>query len=413
MKREDLQAQGDIDLAERLLKEPDIQEAITKFEKVAEEMGARRHLLANALRLAPEMAPDIHETMEACRSQLGLELPVETYVFPAPVFNAAAVRPERGLLFIILSSALLEAFEPEELRFVVGHELGHHLFDHHRIPVGVLLHSGGISPRLVLDLFSWQRYAEISCDRAGMACAGGLDAAVSALFKLASGMRGGRVRVDLGQFLAQVRDLRSEVGRLSKADEPVRADWFSTHPFSPLRVRAAELFAQSELMTKGGLPRSELESQVQELMSLMSASYLSERSPVAESMRRLLFAAAVAIATADGEPSEAALKALEELLGPGSIPRELDPERVLQTLAHREEDVRETVPLLRRAQIIRDLCVIARADGDVSRREMELMLQVADAIEVKRSLVACTLDPSANSRELAATPAPKHPSAKR
>lgn len=391
VRRDDLRAQGDKDLFGRLMADRDVIGAIERVDREAEEVGARRQLLGTALRLTPEMAPDIHAILDSCRSTLGLEAPLETYVFPSPVFNAAAVRPERGLVFILLSSGLLEAFEPDELRFVVGHELGHHLFEHHRLPVGALLGGKALpGPGLALRLFAWQRYAEISCDRAGLVCAGGLEATARGLFKLASGLRGGRVRIIIEQFLAQAGDLRDEVGRMARADEPARSDWFATHPFSPLRLRAAELCARSEIATPGGLPRADLEAQVQELMVLMEPSYLHEKSEMAETMRRLLLAGAVLIASVSGTIDAQAIETLEGLLGPGSIPPVLKPEILRADLPDRIAATNRAVPPLRRAQVVRDLCVIARADGRVDQKEMALLFEIAAAVGVDRDLVACT-----------------------
>jgi tellurite resistance protein len=388
--RTDLRATGDRDLAERILGEPGVRSAVERYDKLAEESGARRNLLALALRLTPEMAPDIHDIVEACRVTLGLDTPFETYVYPQLQYNAAAVRPERGRLFVMLSAGLLEGFEPDELRFVIGHELGHHLFEHHRIPVGALLEAGVGGPGFPLRLFAWQRYAEISSDRAGLICAGGLEPAARGLFKLASGLRGSRVKIRIDQFLAQVRDLREESERLAKADEPVRSDWFQTHPFSPLRVRAAELFSRSDLMASSGMSRPDLEAEVDELVRLMEPSYLQERSETAEAMRRLLFAGAVLIAASAGEMEKKALKALEGLLGPGSIPWTLNLAAIRNDLSLRIARVNEIVPALRRAQVIRDLCVIARADGVITEGEKRILFEIADAVGVDRALVTST-----------------------
>ena len=388
---QELRADGDRDLYDRLLKDRDVAAAIERFEKHAKDLGARRQLLGTAMRLAPEMAPDVHEIMESCRQTLAIDSPVETYVYPSPVYNAAAVRPERGLLLVLISSSLLEAFEPDELKFVVGHELGHHLFGHHRIPVGALL--GGEMPiggALALQLFAWQRYAEISSDRAGLACAGNLDPAARALFKLASGLRGGRIRIDIQQFLSQVRDLREEATRVAAADEPPRGDWFATHPFSPLRVRAVELAARSAIITPDGMARSALEAQIQDLMALMDPSYLVEHSEAAEAMRRLLLAGAILIASVAGTTNVAALKELERLLGPGSLPAEIKPAVMRNDLERRIARVNEVVPALRRAQIVRDLCVIARADQHLDEAEQKILYEVAAAVGVDASLVACS-----------------------
>jgi tellurite resistance protein len=177
---------------------------------------------------------------------------------------------------------------------------------------------------------------------------------------------------------------------MARAEEPARSDWFATHPFSPLRLRAVELCARSEIVTPGGLPRADLEAQVQEIMVLMEPSYLQERSDVAETMRRLLLAGAILIAAASGDIEERALHALEELMGPGSIPPVLNPEALRADLPGRIEATKRTVPPLRRAQVIRDLCLIARADGRVDEKEMNLLFEIAAAVGVDRDLVTCT-----------------------
>ncbi len=395
MMREKLQSEGDRDLSAALLKERDVRRAIERFEREGGEKGARLQLLGTAIRLTPEMAPDVHAILDGCRRTLELDSPVESYVYPSPVFNAAAVRPEGGRLLILLSSSLMEAFEPDELRFVAGHEFGHHLFEHHRIPMAALLgNKRRLGPGLALQLFAWQRYAEISADRAGVVCAGGIDPAARGLFKLASGLRGGRVKVRIDQFLEQVADLKEESGRLGQDERAPRTDWFSTHPFSPIRVGAAQLFARSEIMKTGGTSRADLEARVHELMALMRPGYLRERSGVAEAMRRLLFAGGVAIASASGKVNEDEIAELERLLGPGSVPLELKPEVVRADLPSRIEAVRAEVPPLRRSQVIRDLCVIAHADGRTDKAEWRVIREIASAIDVDPAMVECAGAPT-------------------
>ena len=386
-----LRAAADRELADHLLADPDVRGAVEHLERRGKDPGARRHLLATAIRLTREMAPDVHDIMDECRRLLGVEAPFETYVYPEPMFNAAAVAPEQGRLFLLLSSALLEGFEPEELRFVVGHELGHHLFEHHRIPVAALL--SGIAPvhaALALRLFAWQRYAEISADRSGLVTAGGLAPAARALFKLASGLRGDRIAVRIDQFLTQVGDLRNEAERLTTADDPPRSDFFATHPFSPLRLKAAQLFAASDVLEPGGMPRLALEVQVQELMTLMEPSYLQDRSDVAEAMRRLLFAGGVAVVATSGTIAAESLEALERLLGVGSIPSTLKPDAIRADLPSRIETVKRIVPPLRRAQVIRDLCVIACASGRPDEAKLAVIREIARAVGVDETVIACS-----------------------
>ncbi len=392
MSAEKLRCQADCELTEKLLSDRLVKRVIEQLEKEEEKgpRGVRRRLLGHALRLSPTMSPKLHEIIADCRGKLGVDTPMETYVFASSAFNAACVKPEAGRLFVLLSAGLLEAFPDNELRFVVGHELGHHLFGHHDIPVGAIL-DGSVkpSPELALRLFSWSRYAEISADRAGASCATDPDAVASALFRLASGLRGDLVTVRIDEFAAQVDDMRIE-GE-DPAQRPSESEWFSTHPFSPLRVKALKFFAESELFVDGGNSLATLEAQVATLMALMEPSYLDEKSEEAEAMRRLLFAGAIAVADASDGISEAEIAVFEKFFGEGAFSDKLDVEAIKNDLSKRTEHVKEAVRETRRIQLLRDLCVVLRADGRVEANEVAVLKQIAAEIDVPEVIVDQTL----------------------
>ncbi|MFT3710782.1 MAG: M48 family metallopeptidase [Archangium sp.] len=382
--RLDLRSQGEADLEQKLLAEPEFKKAIDELEKKG-DLGARRQLLGTSVRLTEAMAPRIEAMVAQCREQLGVETKVETYVYPDSSFNAGCVRPEQGRVFVMLSSALLEGFDDEELRFVIGHELGHHLFGHHRIPVRLLVGEGSalLGPT-VMQLFAWSRYAELSADRAGLTCAGGLEPVARSLFKLASGLKGGLVKMRAEDLLSQIGDLRAEQDTAQQTDKP-RGDWFATHPFSPMRLHAAKLFADAK-------DKTQLEAGVADLMSLMEPTYLQEKSEAAELMRRLLLAGGVCIAAASGEIEPKERETLEKFFGAGSCAA-VNVKALQGDLERRAREVKERVGPLKRQQVIRDLCVVARADGHVQDTERALLLSTAetagvDAAFVERALTA-------------------------
>jgi Zn-dependent protease with chaperone function len=85
--------------------------------------------------------------------------------------------------------------DPAELRFIIGHELGHVRLGHTRLNslVGGLAGipaSGGAAAMLALAFLNWNRACELSADRAGLLACGRLDKAVSALVKLVAGPQG-------------------------------------------------------------------------------------------------------------------------------------------------------------------------------------------------------------------------------
>lgn len=390
--RERLRAKGERDLAKLISSDPYIKGLIERYQRTKVEQ-ARRVLLGTSVRLSATMTPEVHEVAEHCRATLGIQEPLEIYVSPSPVFNAFSYGGEKDRIIVGMTSSLLESFEPEELRFVIGHELGHYLFEHHDVPVAVLVQTPpGIPPRKALQLFQWQRYAEISSDRAGLVCAGDLEPTARAFFKIASGLRGDRVRFDIDAYLAQITDIRAEAEKARQGPERISADWFASHPFSPLRIRAAQMCAASELMVEGGTSVEKLEADVQDLMSLMEPSYLLDRSAAGEAMRRLLFAGGVVVAATVDGISDEELKSLGGFLGEENLPSSINDDALRADLDNRIELAREQVPPLRLTQVIRDLVVIALADGHQHQDELAVIYEIAEKLELGRMVVDSTVE---------------------
>ena len=393
MQAEALRSGQDRELHRQLLEDPDVRrvnEEIARHEAKG-NLGVRRQLLNTSVRLSTSMAPELHHTADACRERLGLTIPLELYVFPSPTFNAACVKPEAGRLFIMFSSSLLEAFTPAETRFVMGHELGHHLFHHHDIPIGYVLRGQQrATPKLALTLTSWSRYAEISADRAGAWCAQDIEAVARSLFKLASGLSGSYAKFSLSDFLQQVDEMQLE--RADPGQGAPTEDWFLTHPFSPLRVKALSLFDASVMARPGGTSVDTLELGVHALMSLMEPSYLEARTDVAEAMRRLLLAGAIAVVTANAEVVPAEIAAFEKFFGVRTFNARLDHSKIRNELPERIEQAREQTSLPQRMQVLRDLIAIARSDGAPPEAERKVLIEIAHGLGIS----TCFIDQSLN-----------------
>ena len=393
MSIENLRCEGDRTLSKKLLSDSMVQQTKKRLQDDTDlnHPRVRRHLLATALRVTPSMSPDLHATVAQCAERLEVKIPLELYVYPAPQFNAACVKPEDGRLFILLSSSLLEAFKGAELTFVIGHELGHHVFDHHAIPIRPILEaqSPPAPPALALKLFAWSRYAEISADRAGALCAKDADAVARALFRLASGLSGtlgqdALLQVNIDDFAKQADDMKIATSDDKGAPE---SDWFSTHPFSPLRLKAAKLFFGSSLYDGTRGDDAALEAGVRSLMSVMEPGYLKERSEEAEIMRRLLFAAAIAVIDADGQITEQETEIFEQFFGEDALSDSLDVGAIKKSLADRIDDANQHIAKARRIQVVRDVCTIARAEQQIGDAERAVLDDLATRLQVPAAIV--------------------------
>lgn len=383
MRPEDFRCDADRVLAARLLEHPRLQRAV-EARAQAERMGTRRALLATALRLTPAVAPKLHDLLSGCVERLSVETKVELFVFASPQFNAACTAPEGGRVFVLLSSALVEAFDDAELAYVIGHELGHHVYGHHDVPVEVVADPRlKVPPSLVLEVRAWQRYAELSADRAGTVCGGGLMPAARSLFKLSSGFSRAPSADQIAAYIDQAEELYREV---ESAEQPLQhRDWLATHPFSPVRLSAVRAFAR--LLEAGSTDLTELEDEVHGLMALMEPGYLEEDTDEAEYMRRVLFAGGVLIAAAHEGISDAEVAALEDLLGPGRVPRVPDVEALRADLPKRLERARAEVRPARRAQVVRDLAQVATSTGTIEAPEQHLLYEIASGLGVHVDVV--------------------------
>jgi hypothetical protein len=392
MQAADIRCANDLALYQKLKKHRDVirvNEQIARHEAEGPS-GIRRNLLSTSVRLTRGMAPEIAKMADECVEKLGVELPLELYVYSSPQFNAACFKPEDERLYVMFSSSLLEGFSSQELKFVMGHELGHHVFDHHDVPVGYLLRGKQRpDPELALELFAWSRYAEISADRAGAHCAQDMGAVARSLFKLSSGLTSKVVKFSLDDFVAQADDMQT-VDQEPGQGAP-QSDWFSTHPFSPLRVKALKLFERSELYG-GSDSKEDLEMGVQSILSLMEASYLEAKTDTAEAMRRLLFAGLIAVADAADGISAEELEVFGKFFGKYAFTDKLDIEKIKLTVARRAAEVKQRASQTQAMQVLHDMCVMAQADGGVAASQQVLLEQVAKDLNVPSSFVCQVID---------------------
>ncbi|RMI32898.1 M48 family metallopeptidase [Nocardia stercoris] len=229
--------------------------------------------LATAVRVDERQFRTLHQLREDCVRVLDTSITPEMFVLQDPEVNAFTIGMD--VPFIVLTTGLVDLLDVEELRFVIGHELGHALSGH-AVYRTMLMHLlrladglgwmpiGGWALRAIIAaLMEWSRKSELSGDRAGLLCGQDVDASVRVHMKLAGGAM---VReMNHAAFLAQADDydrtgdLRDGVLKLLNLE-------LQSHPFSVLR--AAELrrwIASGEYgrILDGQYPRRDADHRVQ------------------------------------------------------------------------------------------------------------------------------------------------------
>lgn len=370
---------GDRDMRKALFADPQFREVVEEAEANAVVSTARRDLLLQSLRLTRGIAPELFRALDRVVERLGLENEIEAFCLAEPMPNAFVTPPEHGRVLLGVSSAAMERLDPAELTFVLGHELGHVLFDHFSLTPEVLQSDERLAPAQLARYYAWMRYAELSADRVGLLCCDDADAAVRAFFKLTSGLSEPRFMSHAQESAHQWAEIAAE------KMESAEADWFSTHPYSPLRLKALDTFARSRTYHAlsgrdgGELDEAELEREVGAIVKLMDPSFLDDQGDSSADVRDFLALAGVAVATADGTVVDAEHDLVVGLVGPegrlsdGTSIEDLGDEEFESRVIAIAEKLCVRLAPVRRQKILEDLVAIALADEDLAEAEVEVL----------------------------------------
>lgn len=241
-------------------------------------MKADKNLLGNFYRLC-------HEVKE----RLGFHEPVDFFVTGDSSINAFSIAAEDGqhAHIVNVNSELFNLMSEDELKFVIGHELGH------------LINQDTALRRLINFVYPPQQtqipitlqykihlhdnLAELVADRYGYIACGNLDACVTAFFKMASGLDLEKMQVSIEELLtdnSRHLDYFLKGGGMSHYD----------HPVNPIRVQAINLFATAK-------NQEDLEKGMDELIQILLKV---GNNPLDEPMSIFVATAGIITANIDG-----------------------------------------------------------------------------------------------------------------
>jgi Zn-dependent protease with chaperone function len=210
------------------------------------ERSLRLLFLANSVRVNDEQFAHLNSMLRDACYILDLEKVPPMYVNQDPQPNAMCIGLDKPV--IVVTTGLVELLDEEEMRAVVGHEVGHALSGH-SVYRTILLFLTNLALKvawiplgnvaimaLVTALREWFRKSELSADRAGLLVGQDLEASMRGLMKLAGGNHLHEMNVD--SFLAQAEEYESG-GDLRDSVLKIMNVLPRSHPFTT--VRAAEL----------------------------------------------------------------------------------------------------------------------------------------------------------------------------
>jgi Zn-dependent protease with chaperone function len=241
---------------EALRKAPGLDLLFKKLASLHFERQVRLYFTADSLRLTPKQRPELYALLQEACAVLDMPEP-EFYLLQSPMPNAFAIGMERYT--VVITSGLVELLDTDELRGVIGHELGHIKSGHmlYRTMAIFLVLIGTVAARnlpfinllsqaLLFALYDWNRKSELTADRAGLLVSQNSDVAVRTLLKLAGGAPSGASEANIEEFIRQADDYEDMDESLLNILYKFEMTKYQSHPFPALRAREIQRWSQSE-----------------------------------------------------------------------------------------------------------------------------------------------------------------------
>lgn len=365
------------------LQGPVVEEVLRKTKISSSDAYWRSNMEGHCLKVQPDLLPDFYALCQEVKQRLNFTEPVDFYITGDASVNAFSLAAEdKGEPHIVnVNSALFDLMTQDELRFVIGHELGHLINKDtalSRLINFVFPPNSNVPVSLQYKIRLHAQLAELVADRYGFMATESMDVCVTAFFKMASGLDLAKMNVSLDALIA---DNNRRLEYFLKDKGVSRA----SHPVNPIRVQALNLFANAT-------SEEELQHGMDELISILLKVGDTELD---EHLARFIASAGIIVAMADKEVHEDEFNQILDSLASLKI----FPRQFLDEIA--EGDVGETFnqavggilnldPSMRQG-LLEYMIHITMSDKKIAAEEVELLYHFGDNIGFSEKEVAASI----------------------
>ncbi len=272
--------------------EGDILESLLKEAKIEKIENEWKYILeGHSFKVTNALAPSLYALFNEVKEKLGFKEEIEFYVSSSSEVNAFAIASleEDEANIINLNSRMIEFMDDEELKFIIGHEIGHLISKNARIMklINFVFPDYDRMPLILRHKIElWTRLAELTSDRFGYIASPNIEKCISGFFKLSSGLNTNRINFDYKAYLI-------ENEKILKFFAENKAQNLLSHPINPIRIKAIEIFRDSELYKAVSQGKAESEDKVlEEKISPLTNILLTLSSSELDYKRNLYYAAA-------------------------------------------------------------------------------------------------------------------------
>lgn len=346
-----------------------IQEIIKATRIPSKQNYWKDSLEGHSIKVDEKLLKRFHDLFEEVKEKLGFKEKVDFYITGNSEVNAFAImaQEKEEAHIININSALIQLMTDDELRFVIGHELGHLINQDARLLnlVTFVFQGGEIPVLLMHKIRLWQQLAELVADRFGYLAVGDLNVCISAFFKMSSGLDFDKMGINFDSFIEE----NNKRLKYFKEEEGLSCD---DHPINPIRVEAIHLFSKAA-------SDKELTDKMDSLINILMKVRSSELD---RNLSIFIATAGLIIASSDGaiDPNETDeildnLSALQ--IFPIQYIEELSKQDVSKLFEEAVNNILEINPTLRDTMLLYIMSVII-ADKRFDKKEIEMLYNIGE-----------------------------------
>ena len=326
----------------------------------------RSRMEGHCMKVDKDILPEFYALCQDVKKKLNFDEPVDFYVTGNSDINAFSIAAEdEGQPHIVnINSAMFDLMSEDELRVVVGHELGHLINKDTQLKrlIYFVFPPENTTPPITLQhkIRLHDQLAELVADRYGYLANGNLNACVTAFYKMSSGLDLAKMNVSIDALL---EDNRKRLEYFLKGKGLSRYD----HPVNPIRVQAINLFATAK-------DEKELDDGMDELISILLKV---GNGPLDEDLSVFIASAGLIVADADDKITEKEINHIIETLAglqifPKSFLESVARSDVSQLFRQSVQNILEKDPGTRDA-LLTYMMSLVLSDKEISEDEISLV----------------------------------------
>ena len=360
-----------------------VEEVLRKTKISSQDAYWRSTMEGHSLKVQEELLPEFYALCQEVKQKLKFDEKVDFYITGDSTVNAFSLAAEdEGAPHIVnVNSALFDLMSQDELRFVIGHELGHLI--NKDSALSRLIHfvfppETRVPVSLQYKIRLHEQLAELVADRYGYIAVEDLGVCVTAFFKMASGLDLAKINVSIDALIA---------------DNSRRLEYFlndkgvsrASHPVNPIRVQALNLFANAKT-------QQELHEGMDQLISILLKVGDNELD---EHVARFAAAAGLLVANTDSAINQDEIDRIIETLAsmkifPGEFLDEIAKGDVIKTFNESVESILSINPGMRE-ELLNYMINIVLSDKIISKAEIDMLYQFGSSVGLSDMEVATAI----------------------